>query len=153
MCLCSNTNNILCSLGVIKITVWFVSMAEGRREVELPEDVDSDDCLTSYKHIYSPDLLKYDLTTRHLLNAWIHSTSVCVIMFMKSDSCFRDQVAFITGGGSGIGLRMADVFMRWAGLCVVTTCKTLSNIKSFSHISFCLHCQMLHQRMHCLSQY
>uniref|UniRef100_A0A3B5KY67 Peroxisomal 2,4-dienoyl-CoA reductase [(3E)-enoyl-CoA-producing] n=1 Tax=Xiphophorus couchianus TaxID=32473 RepID=A0A3B5KY67_9TELE len=40
----------------------------------LPEDVGSDDCLASYTHIYSPDLLK-------------------------------DQVAFITGGGSGIGLR------------------------------------------------
>ncbi|XP_077482826.1 peroxisomal 2,4-dienoyl-CoA reductase [(3E)-enoyl-CoA-producing] isoform X2 [Stigmatopora argus] len=47
----------------------------------LPEDVDSDDCLISYTHIYSPDLLK-------------------------------DQVAFITGGGSGIGLRIAEIFMR-----------------------------------------
>lgn len=25
---------------------------------------------------------------------------------------FRDQVAFITGGGSGIGLRIAEIFMR-----------------------------------------
>lgn len=25
----------------------------------------------------------------------------------------RDQVAFITGGGSGIGLRIAEIFMRW----------------------------------------
>lgn len=28
-------------------------------------------------------------------------------------STFRDQVAFITGGGSGIGLRIAEIFMRW----------------------------------------
>ncbi|XP_061765260.1 peroxisomal 2,4-dienoyl-CoA reductase [(3E)-enoyl-CoA-producing] isoform X2 [Nerophis ophidion] len=47
----------------------------------IPEDVGTDDCLTSYTHIYSPDLLK-------------------------------DQVAFITGGGSGIGLRIAEIFMR-----------------------------------------
>lgn len=52
-----------------------------KREEWLPEDVGSDDCLTSYTHIYSPDLLK-------------------------------DQVAFITGGGSGIGLRIAEIFMR-----------------------------------------
>uniref|UniRef100_A0A3Q4IF30 Peroxisomal 2,4-dienoyl-CoA reductase [(3E)-enoyl-CoA-producing] n=1 Tax=Neolamprologus brichardi TaxID=32507 RepID=A0A3Q4IF30_NEOBR len=45
-----------------------------------PEDVDTDDCLTSYTYIYSPDLL--------------------------------DQVAFITGGGSGIGLRIAEIFMH-----------------------------------------
>ncbi|KAM9817262.1 peroxisomal 2,4-dienoyl-CoA reductase [(3E)-enoyl-CoA-producing] [Neosynchiropus ocellatus] len=57
-------------------------MAEARHEGELlPEDVGSDDCLTSYTHIYSPDLLK-------------------------------NQVAFITGGGSGIGLRIAEIFMR-----------------------------------------
>ncbi|XP_026171040.1 peroxisomal 2,4-dienoyl-CoA reductase [(3E)-enoyl-CoA-producing] isoform X1 [Mastacembelus armatus] len=45
------------------------------------EDVNADDCLTSYTYIYSPDLLK-------------------------------NQVAFITGGGSGIGFRIAEVFMR-----------------------------------------
>ncbi|KAM8876456.1 peroxisomal 2,4-dienoyl-CoA reductase [(3E)-enoyl-CoA-producing] isoform 1-T1 [Synchiropus picturatus] len=57
-------------------------MAETQHEGELlPEDVGSDDCLTSYTHIYSPDLLK-------------------------------NQVAFITGGGSGIGLRIAEIFMR-----------------------------------------
>uniref|UniRef100_A0A3Q4I1W5 Peroxisomal 2,4-dienoyl-CoA reductase [(3E)-enoyl-CoA-producing] n=1 Tax=Neolamprologus brichardi TaxID=32507 RepID=A0A3Q4I1W5_NEOBR len=57
-------------------------MAESKRKAELlPEDVDTDDCLTSYTYIYSPDLLK-------------------------------DQVAFITGGGSGIGLRIAEIFMR-----------------------------------------
>ncbi|XP_037133846.1 peroxisomal 2,4-dienoyl-CoA reductase isoform X1 [Syngnathus acus] len=57
-------------------------MAEPQRLCDLlPEDIASDDCLTSYTHIYSPDLLK-------------------------------DQVAFITGGGSGIGLRIAEIFMR-----------------------------------------
>ncbi|CAG04352.1 unnamed protein product, partial [Tetraodon nigroviridis] len=56
-------------------------MAEPPRKEVLPEDVDLDDCLTSYTYIYSPDLLK-------------------------------DQVAFITGGGSGIGLRIAEIFMR-----------------------------------------
>ncbi|XP_014194636.1 peroxisomal 2,4-dienoyl-CoA reductase [(3E)-enoyl-CoA-producing] isoform X1 [Haplochromis burtoni] len=57
-------------------------MAESKTKAKLlPEDVDTDDCLTSYTYIYSPDLLK-------------------------------DQVAFITGGGSGIGLRIAEIFMR-----------------------------------------
>lgn len=37
----------------------FISMAEPQRKGELlPEDVGTDDCLTSYTHIYSPDLLK-----------------------------------------------------------------------------------------------
>ncbi|XP_060777158.1 peroxisomal 2,4-dienoyl-CoA reductase [(3E)-enoyl-CoA-producing] [Neoarius graeffei] len=48
---------------------------------EAPEDVHTDDCLSSYTPIYSQDLLK-------------------------------DQVAFITGGGSGIGFRIAEVLMR-----------------------------------------
>ncbi|KAG9349891.1 hypothetical protein JZ751_026244 [Albula glossodonta] len=57
-------------------------MAEERTKTsDLPEDVESDDCMTSYTYIYSPDLLK-------------------------------DNVAFITGGGSGIGFRIAEVFMR-----------------------------------------
>uniref|UniRef100_A0A8C8CL86 Uncharacterized protein n=1 Tax=Oncorhynchus tshawytscha TaxID=74940 RepID=A0A8C8CL86_ONCTS len=33
-------------------------MAEPQRVRDLPEDVDTDDCMTSYTHIYSPDLLK-----------------------------------------------------------------------------------------------
>uniref|UniRef100_A0AAJ7X6F0 Peroxisomal 2,4-dienoyl-CoA reductase [(3E)-enoyl-CoA-producing] n=1 Tax=Petromyzon marinus TaxID=7757 RepID=A0AAJ7X6F0_PETMA len=44
-------------------------------------DVDTDDCLLSYTHLYSPTLLK-------------------------------GRVAFITGGGSGIGFRIAELFMR-----------------------------------------
>ncbi|XP_067291484.1 peroxisomal 2,4-dienoyl-CoA reductase [(3E)-enoyl-CoA-producing] isoform X1 [Pseudorasbora parva] len=46
-----------------------------------PEDIETDECMRTYTHIYSPDLL-------------------------------IDQVAFITGGGSGIGFRIAEVLMR-----------------------------------------
>nr|XP_023663815.1 peroxisomal 2,4-dienoyl-CoA reductase isoform X1 [Paramormyrops kingsleyae] len=56
-------------------------MAEVAEHLDVPEDVDTDDCMTSYSYIYSPDLLK-------------------------------DKVAFITGGGSGIGFRTAEVLMR-----------------------------------------
>ncbi|XP_048870525.1 peroxisomal 2,4-dienoyl-CoA reductase [(3E)-enoyl-CoA-producing] isoform X2 [Brienomyrus brachyistius] len=56
-------------------------MAEVAEHPDVPEDVDTDDCMTSYSYIYSHDLLK-------------------------------DKVAFITGGGSGIGFRTAEVLMR-----------------------------------------
>ncbi|XP_049915864.1 peroxisomal 2,4-dienoyl-CoA reductase [(3E)-enoyl-CoA-producing] isoform X2 [Epinephelus moara] len=73
-------------------------MAEPQRKGELlPEDVGTDDCLTSYTHIYSPDLLK-------------------------------DQVAFITGGGSGIGLRIAEIFMRH-GCDTVIASRNLDKLK------------------------
>ncbi|XP_070707982.1 peroxisomal 2,4-dienoyl-CoA reductase [(3E)-enoyl-CoA-producing] isoform X1 [Pempheris klunzingeri] len=68
-----------------------------RKEVPLPEDVGADECLTSYTHIYSPDLLK-------------------------------DQVAFITGGGSGIGLRIAEIFMRH-GCDTVIASRNLDKLK------------------------
>lgn len=69
---------------------------EGSKEQQ-PEDVHTDDCLTSYTHIYSPDLLK-------------------------------DQVAFITGGGSGIGLRIAEIFMRH-GCDTVIASRNLDKLK------------------------
>ncbi|XP_078414852.1 peroxisomal 2,4-dienoyl-CoA reductase [(3E)-enoyl-CoA-producing] isoform X3 [Cetorhinus maximus] len=47
----------------------------------IPDDVDTDDCLLNYSYIFSPDILK-------------------------------DKVAFITGGGSGIGFRIAEILMR-----------------------------------------
>ncbi|CAK6964171.1 peroxisomal 2%2C4-dienoyl-CoA reductase isoform X1 [Scomber japonicus] [Scomber scombrus] len=73
-------------------------MAEPQRKGELlPEDVGTDDCLTSYTHIYSPDLLK-------------------------------DQVALITGGGSGIGLRIAEIFMRH-GCDTVIASRNLDKLK------------------------
>ncbi|XP_062382553.1 peroxisomal 2,4-dienoyl-CoA reductase [(3E)-enoyl-CoA-producing] isoform X1 [Sardina pilchardus] len=72
-------------------------MAEGsQRTGELPEDVMSDDCMSSYTHVYSPDLLK-------------------------------DHVAFITGGGSGIGFRIAEVFMRH-GCDVVIASRNLQRL-------------------------
>ncbi|XP_042608431.1 peroxisomal 2,4-dienoyl-CoA reductase [(3E)-enoyl-CoA-producing] isoform X2 [Cyprinus carpio] len=46
-----------------------------------PEDIETDECMSTYTHVFSPDLL-------------------------------IDQVAFITGGGSGIGFRIAEVLMR-----------------------------------------
>lgn len=72
-------------------------MADLSRREELPEDVGSDDCLASYAHIYSPDLLK-------------------------------DQVAFITGGGSGIGLRITEIFMRH-GCDTVIASRNLDKLK------------------------
>ncbi|KAL7886792.1 hypothetical protein AOLI_G00045130 [Acnodon oligacanthus] len=65
----------------IDVTPGALPVSCCRRMAEIPEDVQSDDCLSSYTHIYSPDLLK-------------------------------DQVAFITGGGSGIGFRIAEILMR-----------------------------------------
>ncbi|XP_032359179.1 peroxisomal 2,4-dienoyl-CoA reductase [(3E)-enoyl-CoA-producing] isoform X2 [Etheostoma spectabile] len=76
-------------------------MAEPQRKGELlPEDVGTDDCLTSYTHIYSPDLLK-------------------------------DQVAFITGGGSGIGFRIAEILMRH-GCDTVIASRNLDKLKEAS---------------------
>ncbi|XP_070846786.1 peroxisomal 2,4-dienoyl-CoA reductase [(3E)-enoyl-CoA-producing] isoform X2 [Chaetodon trifascialis] len=73
-------------------------MAKPQRKGELPPgDVGTDDCLTSYTHVYSPDLLK-------------------------------DQVAFITGGGSGIGLRIAEIFMRH-GCDTVIASRNLDRLK------------------------
>ncbi|XP_075371169.1 peroxisomal 2,4-dienoyl-CoA reductase [(3E)-enoyl-CoA-producing] isoform X3 [Mycteria americana] len=56
-------------------------MAESAAASRPPPDVDGDDCLREYRHLFSPDIL-------------------------------AGQVAFITGGGSGIGFRIAEVFMR-----------------------------------------
>uniref|UniRef100_A0A8C7XIM3 Peroxisomal 2,4-dienoyl-CoA reductase [(3E)-enoyl-CoA-producing] n=1 Tax=Oryzias sinensis TaxID=183150 RepID=A0A8C7XIM3_9TELE len=77
-----------------------IGMAESKAKKEaefLPEDVGTDDCLTSYTYIYSPDLLK-------------------------------DQVAFITGGGSGIGLRIAEIFMRH-GCDTIISSRNLDKLK------------------------
>ncbi|XP_029857696.1 peroxisomal 2,4-dienoyl-CoA reductase [(3E)-enoyl-CoA-producing] isoform X2 [Aquila chrysaetos chrysaetos] len=56
-------------------------MAEAAAASRPPPDVDTDDCLREYRHLFSPDIL-------------------------------AGQVAFITGGGSGIGFRIAEIFMR-----------------------------------------
>ncbi|XP_077880948.1 peroxisomal 2,4-dienoyl-CoA reductase [(3E)-enoyl-CoA-producing] isoform X3 [Ictidomys tridecemlineatus] len=61
---------------------------------QLPPDVEEDECLPEYRYLFCPDLL-HDLLKGHFF------------------SCFRDKVAFITGGGSGIGFRIAEIFMRY----------------------------------------
>ncbi|KAM6155226.1 peroxisomal 2,4-dienoyl-CoA reductase [(3E)-enoyl-CoA-producing] [Rhynchocyon petersi] len=63
-----------------------------------PPDIDEDDCLPEYRHLFSPDLL-------------------------------RDKVAFITGGGSGIGFRIAEVFMRH-GCCTVIASRSLPRVST-----------------------
>lgn len=62
-----------------------------------PEDVESDDCLPAYTHLYSPVLL-------------------------------QGRVAFITGGGSGIGFRIAEIFMRH-GCDTVIVSRNLPKLK------------------------
>ncbi|XP_065539806.1 peroxisomal 2,4-dienoyl-CoA reductase [(3E)-enoyl-CoA-producing] isoform X1 [Lathamus discolor] len=57
------------------------TMAEAAAGSRPPPDVDGDECLREYGHLFSPDIL-------------------------------AGQVAFITGGGSGIGFRIAEIFMR-----------------------------------------
>ncbi|NXX39521.1 DECR2 reductase, partial [Tricholaema leucomelas] len=57
---------------------------------EPPPDVDTDDCLRDYRHLFSPDIL-------------------------------AGQVAFITGGGSGIGFRIAEIFMRHGCRAVIAS--------------------------------
>ncbi|NXJ69991.1 DECR2 reductase, partial [Rostratula benghalensis] len=57
------------------------AMAEKGAASRPPPDVDTDECLREYRHLFSPDIL-------------------------------AGQVAFITGGGSGIGFRIAEIFMR-----------------------------------------
>ncbi|XP_021107090.1 peroxisomal 2,4-dienoyl-CoA reductase isoform X3 [Heterocephalus glaber] len=49
--------------------------------MEQPPDVEEDDCLPDYRHLFCPGLL-------------------------------QGKVAFITGGGSGIGFRITEIFMR-----------------------------------------
>ncbi|KAL0984324.1 hypothetical protein UPYG_G00139950 [Umbra pygmaea] len=77
--------------------VWNIRMAKPQVVREMPDDVDTDDCIKSYTYIYSPDLLK-------------------------------NQVAFITGGGSGIGLRVAEVLMRH-GCDTVIASRNLEKLK------------------------
>ncbi|XP_069875987.1 peroxisomal 2,4-dienoyl-CoA reductase [(3E)-enoyl-CoA-producing]-like isoform X1 [Dipodomys merriami] len=60
-------------------------------------DVEADDCLPEYRHLFCPDLL-------------------------------RDKVAFITGGGSGIGFRIAEIFMRHG-------CHTVLASRGFPRVS------------------
>ncbi|XP_032822989.2 peroxisomal 2,4-dienoyl-CoA reductase [(3E)-enoyl-CoA-producing] isoform X1 [Petromyzon marinus] len=73
-------------------------------------DVDTDDCLPSYTHLYSPTLLK------DKAESVVHAL-VVVRWYARQDgshapSCCLGRVAFITGGGSGIGFRIAELFMR-----------------------------------------
>uniref|UniRef100_UPI00398F557D peroxisomal 2,4-dienoyl-CoA reductase [(3E)-enoyl-CoA-producing] n=1 Tax=Pristiophorus japonicus TaxID=55135 RepID=UPI00398F557D len=64
----------------------------------IPEDVDTDDCLLNYSYIFSPDILK-------------------------------DKVAFITGGGSGIGFRIAEILMRH-GCQTVIASRSLERVQA-----------------------
>lgn len=43
------------------VFVHTVIMAEVAEHLDVPDDVDTDDCMTSYSYIYSPDLLKWVL--------------------------------------------------------------------------------------------
>uniref|UniRef100_A0A8C6RWB2 Peroxisomal 2,4-dienoyl-CoA reductase [(3E)-enoyl-CoA-producing] n=2 Tax=Nannospalax galili TaxID=1026970 RepID=A0A8C6RWB2_NANGA len=61
-----------------------------------PPDVEEDECLPEYRHLFCPDLL-------------------------------QDKVAFITGGGSGIGFRIAEIFMRH-GCHIVIASRSLPRV-------------------------
>lgn len=61
-------------------------MAESKaKEAEfLPEDVGTDDCLTSYTYIYSPDLLKYAFIFLHCFLSVLSE----VFIYNKANICY-----------------------------------------------------------------
>ncbi|XP_051878198.1 peroxisomal 2,4-dienoyl-CoA reductase [(3E)-enoyl-CoA-producing] [Pristis pectinata] len=63
-----------------------------------PGEVGTDDCLSNYSYIFSPDILK-------------------------------NKVAFITGGGSGIGFRIAEILMRH-GCQTVIASRSLERVQA-----------------------
>lgn len=61
--------------------------------------------------------------------------------YQFSPELLKDRVAFITGGGSGIGFRIAELFMRH-GCDTVIASRNLTKLEEVWRLRVCFSCQL-----------